>query len=515
MHFLRPSYALVAVAKLKAKLESRRPKKDESQPALISDACDHELRLKIVSNADPSRRELNRLILFSRSAATDDLSFQEAEAKGLLRTGLFTELIAGRMRELGIYKVQTNAVHAQQVQLSASHAFFDRAADGAPILNDRYKSWRGETVKFLQSKFPDGLVGIVEHLDETTPHLTGVVVPVVSKAVKARGKWGRNRPAAPPQWRLCAADLFNPFSIRKIWTDYATAVKPFGLVRPPQALRVPYTTVAEFYQALAAAENTAKDDFIPSFGVPPVSSKFFIKESAESYKSKVEAEAKRFAQTLERLVVRMRFHALAAQRVMEREALLRVGLEHRDKEIAELRAQTDQLKLRLEERNRVVFDVHAAELFRALGLKGMRADNETHIVHADLPDGRKVSFAREGAFEISSNSKISKRNGQGTIEFLMALFQIDLFAAESKALQLLGGRAIGPIVDRLIRKFKGSAPNEGAISKMKVDLRLIETNESPKNVSLETSSPAPKLSISPNFNTQIERPRNQAGRSKE
>lgn len=59
---------------------------------------------------------------------------------------------------------------------------------------ERVKAWSDAAMKCLREQFPDMVASAVLHLDETTPHIHALIVPVVEKERKARGRGAKDKP---------------------------------------------------------------------------------------------------------------------------------------------------------------------------------------------------------------------------------------------------------------------------------------------------------------------------------
>ena len=134
-----PVYAILRVAKLKG--------------AGKAAASGHHLeRTRDTPNADPSRRYLNE-----RLAGSGDL-WADIEA---------------RLRTLPT-KPRSTAVHAIELLLSASPAHF--AARDIAMLT----GWVDASLAWARGRFGEAnVVAAVLHMDEETPHLHVVAVPIV------------------------------------------------------------------------------------------------------------------------------------------------------------------------------------------------------------------------------------------------------------------------------------------------------------------------------------------------
>ncbi len=142
----------------------------------------------------------------------------------------YWELATERIQEAGA-KVRPDSVRGVEVLLTASPEAFKRQADGTP--NDWHGSqWAEANVAFLKDKFGEqNVVSCTLHQDELTPHFHAMVVPLTADG------------------RLSAKDLFNPKTLRALQTEYAEAMKPFGLERGVEHSRTQHEVMRHVYGA--------------------------------------------------------------------------------------------------------------------------------------------------------------------------------------------------------------------------------------------------------------------------
>ena len=121
------------------------------------------------------------------------------QAKGKSFTEVFKERTAGQ-------RIRKNAVVAVEVLLSFSQ--------GA-VSPERLKDWAGESLKWCADKFggEKNLVDAQLHLDESTPHIHVILIPLND------GKLS------------CRSIVNGPAACRELQTSYAEAMEHFGLQR--------------------------------------------------------------------------------------------------------------------------------------------------------------------------------------------------------------------------------------------------------------------------------------------
>jgi hypothetical protein len=142
----------------------------------------------------------------------------------------YWELATERIQEAGA-KVRHDSVRGIEVLLTASPEAFKRQADGSP--NDWHNSkWAEANIAFLKAQFGEkNVVSCTLHQDELTPHFHAVVVPLTKDG------------------RLSAKDRFNPKTLRQLQTDYAEAMKPFGMERGIEHSRTKHEVMRHVYGA--------------------------------------------------------------------------------------------------------------------------------------------------------------------------------------------------------------------------------------------------------------------------
>lgn len=110
----------------------------------------HSNRKGKVVNADPEKKSLNRIIIGSHNVEEDMKMYLEG------------------------VKIRDNSVVAREIVLSAGNGFWERLSD-----LDRER-WIKTNYNFLKKYFGDNCVYAVLHMDETTPHIHALIVPVMT-----------------------------------------------------------------------------------------------------------------------------------------------------------------------------------------------------------------------------------------------------------------------------------------------------------------------------------------------
>jgi hypothetical protein len=175
----------------------------------ISGKSEHNYRIGKVPNADPERQHLNH--------------------EYVLNYETLTKAIEGRIQNAGIQRVRQDAVKGMEFILAASPRLFKRNENGQVVGDYRNSEWVSTNLQFMKERYGNNLVAFTLHQDEKTPHIHAIVVPITTDN------------------RLCAKELFTPKTLRQLQTDYAVAMKPFGLERGIEGSRAQHVSMKHIY----------------------------------------------------------------------------------------------------------------------------------------------------------------------------------------------------------------------------------------------------------------------------
>ena len=145
--------------------------------------------------------------------------------------------VEGRLAQLA-KPPRADSVLAMDVLLSASPEFF-RGPDEAPGTWDegRMETWATAAQGWLAGEHGKRLVASVLHLDEVTPHIQGLLIPIDDRGV------------------LNAKALFNRFTLRTAQTSYAAALRGLGIERGIAGSKATHVHVSDYYAAVARAHE--------------------------------------------------------------------------------------------------------------------------------------------------------------------------------------------------------------------------------------------------------------------
>ncbi|WP_112381230.1 plasmid recombination protein [Sphingomonas carotinifaciens] len=132
------------------------------------------------------------------------------------------------LREHGIDPagIRKNGVIAYEVIMTASHAYFTEGDEAERTS----RLWQWVARAYLAAKKIWGssrIVQMVLHLDEFTPHLHVVLLPLVQKVFSRRQSDG-------PQWTLDGREIAGPGQYQRAHNEYAAQIEPLGLSRGEQ-----------------------------------------------------------------------------------------------------------------------------------------------------------------------------------------------------------------------------------------------------------------------------------------
>ena len=151
-----------------------------------------------------------------------------------------------RINNLLPEKTRKDAVQVVEVLLTASPDFFKSMGESMLAIskNKQFSDWVKASINWAKKEFGKNLVDIVLHMDEATPHLHILSVPITKDG------------------RLCAKEVMAKKELQRRQTDYAAVVAPYGLLRGEAAsttgrIHVPLKSNAKINEEIEAlkAEN--------------------------------------------------------------------------------------------------------------------------------------------------------------------------------------------------------------------------------------------------------------------
>lgn len=125
------------------------------------------------------------------------------------------EGLADRIDALLPEKIRKDAVVSIELLLTSGPEFFNEIENDRAKLskNPRFLDWVQKTLDWAKKEFGGNLVDATLHMDESTPHMHLMAVPLTKDG------------------RLCAKELMARPELQRRQTEYAKAMEPFGLKR--------------------------------------------------------------------------------------------------------------------------------------------------------------------------------------------------------------------------------------------------------------------------------------------
>lgn len=144
----------------------------------------------------------------------------------LIGSGDLVADVKARLRKVGIdpERMRKNGVIAYEAIMTASPAFFEQGDAAAREV--RLRDWTAAQVEFARKRYgAHRIASMVLHLDEKTPHIHLVVLPLEVKPDR------RRRNPHDVQWSLVGRTVSGPGQFDRLQDEYSAAMAPFGLVR--------------------------------------------------------------------------------------------------------------------------------------------------------------------------------------------------------------------------------------------------------------------------------------------
>jgi len=187
--------------------------KSHQAMAKIAEVGAHNERMRETRNADPARRQENERLLGSGDLYAD---------------------VQARLDAVGITKIRSNGVRAIEHMLTASPEWFHEASP------ERVREWVDRSMTFLRDRYGDNLVSAHLHMDETSPNIHAVMVPIT------------------PDGRLSKTYYFDKRAqLRELHTDYNKSVAPIGLERGTERSKATHQEIQAYYHKMGLPTREA------------------------------------------------------------------------------------------------------------------------------------------------------------------------------------------------------------------------------------------------------------------
>jgi len=324
----------------------------------------HNERERDTPNADPARAHLNERLLGSGDAY--------ANVQTRLDAMEFTR------------KIRTDAILAVEYMATTTPGHFD------PDDRETIRAWAMRTVEWAQRRHGvENVVAAHLHLDETTPNLHLMVVPIT------------------PDGRLSFKDYSRgKAALRAMHDDYQRAVSDFGLERGERGSKRTHLTMQQMYARTEQARDQARGQVAARVEIDPPG---LIVRDPQRYKAAQEDKVR--SQVIEPLAegaVRVR---LAEDRARRAEASVAALHERVQKVEGEKRAMSEDYKKLIAQ----VKGIDLTDVMRVLG--GERDRYDTHLWRVN---GEHISInpARDGGAAVFYNHDREK-GSKGPIDLVM------------------------------------------------------------------------------------------------
>lgn len=327
----------------------------------------HNARERETPNADHERTAENRLLLGS-----PDISAHDATKEALASQ-----------------RIRKNAVLGVEMLISASPEYFrpgnpDKAGS---YDSERLEAWTAATVQWLQERYGGRIKRATLHLDEATPHMHVVMVPLDDNGkLNCRALFGGSRQ-----------------TLSDLQTDYAKAVAPLGIQRGIANSRATHQKVSQYY---TLTQTTGQALPLPQTYSPPEMPNKVTRMSDErlaQYASQAATSGARAQRELAEPIV------FAAR---NETALLRQENLQLKRANSRLSAEAATMKKQLEHLRGLDLGLVLRRLFKAKGPFAEKGNTEGRYV---LPDRQEV-FVSDSRWKIPE-----KMRCKGAVDLVMAL----------------------------------------------------------------------------------------------
>lgn len=349
--------------------------------------------------------------------------------------------VTAMKQAIGVQRVRKNAVLGVEMLLSASPAYFrpDNPGQAGTYDNTRLQNWKEATTGWLNEKYGNRVVSAILHVDEATPHIHALLVPLDDKGkLNCRALFGGTR-----------------HTLSRLQTEYGEAVSSLGISRGIENSRATHQKVSQFY-TLAQGRDTPEVPFAQKYIPPPMPGKVarMSDEHLKEYgRNAAVSGAKAQQEAAGELVAAVHSKNTMLEREISRLKQANSKLSH---EKNELQKQMGVLR-------GVDLGSVLSRLFNAKG--PYQKDGQRYYI---LPDKREVSISE-------SHWKVDSRRGKGAIDLVMALRgygQHEMRKALGELAHAFGNeRAVGEVagkvldeaaftVKRAVREFVPQAPEK-------------------------------------------------------
>ena len=286
-------------------------------------------------------------------------------------------------------RIRSNAVLGVEMLLSASPDYYrpDAPEKAGTYEPERLQAWTQTATQWLQERYGGRIISATLHLDEATPHIHALLVPLDDRGkLNCRALFGGSK-----------------HTLSLLQSDYAQAVADIGIERGIQNSRATHQKVSQFY-ALVQTKSEQKLPLAQRYAPPEMPSKIArMADGALTQYARQAATngAKAQRETLEPIVAAVRSESA----LLKRENM---NLKKANSLLA--KKKTDMQK-QLEQIRGLDLGSALSRIFKAKGPYGPKGHPNRYI----LPDKREV-FVSDTKWKIPP-----AKRGKGAIDLVMAL----------------------------------------------------------------------------------------------
>jgi len=190
--------------------------KKQHTMADLAEAGAHNERSRDTPNANPARRAENERLVGSGDLCAD---------------------VEARLDAAGVTKVRANGIRAVEIVQTASPEWFHAASP------EQLREWVTRSVDWLKGRYGENLVSSHLHMDETSPNIHAMVVPIT------------------PDGKLSHKKLFGdrdgPAKLAEAHTSYNRAVAGLGLERGTERSKATHMELQDYYHRMGRPTREA------------------------------------------------------------------------------------------------------------------------------------------------------------------------------------------------------------------------------------------------------------------
>tara|TARA_R110002051_G_C8717991_1_gene496319 strand:+ start:37 stop:1146 length:1110 start_codon:yes stop_codon:yes gene_type:complete len=209
------------------------------------------------------------------------------------------ELVNEKLNKFVKNKIRKDATVAVEFVLSASPEYFRPKNPGqwGQYEQEKVDKWVKKTTDFLIKTYgKQRIADVCLHLDEATPHIHAVIVPLERKQLKKRRTKEQIKNNIPAETyeavTLNARDNFDRTKLSELQTEYASAIESLGIMRGVRHSRAKNKPLIKYYSEIENSQDKSFKIDIPVIEKPPMfnAAKWAEKKSNEVTKAFTEQE---------------------------------------------------------------------------------------------------------------------------------------------------------------------------------------------------------------------------------